>query len=257
MHDLHVIKKQTVCAVLTSFTVGLLPLFIYFLPLDKCSALHGAYLGFLTYSICLWFYCIIRDSESGSHTVRVQRGLVIGFLLFLVSEIMFFFSIFWAFFYFSLDPSPEIGCSWPPVGLKVWNVFGLPTFSTLILVVSGISVTLAHQAVLLGKRLESLVALAITVMLGLGFTCCQVFEYTHLGLKISDSVFGSIFYFSTGFHGIHVLIGTLFLFVQLMENVKFRLLQDQHVGLECSIWYWHFVDVVWLFLFVFIYFWGS
>jgi len=169
---------------------------------------------------------------------------------------MFFFSIFWAFFYFSLDPTVWIGCKWPPYDLKIWNTFTLPTLNTVILLLSGITVTLAHQSIILGHRTESLVGLLMTVILGIEFTLCQIFEYTHIQLQINESVFGSIFFFSTGFHGFHVGVGTLFLFVCLYEHFNYRVLTDQHVGLECAIWYWHFVDVVWLFLFVFIYFLG-
>jgi len=259
-HGFHLIKKQTVAAVMTSAFVGFLPFYIYLFPLRDWSftfcKYHIVYLVGLIYSICLWFYYIIRESEMGFHTTRVQKGLSLGFALFLVSEAMFFFSIFWAFFYFSLDPPVGIGCKWPPHGIKTWNVYTLPTLNTIILLLSGITVTLAHQSVILGDRAESLTALGVTVLLGIEFTLCQAFEYTFLDLRINESVFGSIFFFSTGFHGLHVLIGTIFLSVCLVEHFYYRVLVDQHLGLECAIWYWHFVDVVWLFLFFFIYFLG-
>lgn len=260
-HGFHILKKQTVASVTTSIFIGFLPFFIYLFPLYKLEFMfykyHLVYLTATFYSIILWFNCIIRESESGFHTIQVQRGLLIGFFMFILSEVMFFFSIFWAFFYFSLDPSVGIGCKWPPYDLKIWNVFTLPTLNTIILLLSGITVTLAHQAILLGDRRESLTALLVTVILGVEFTMCQIFEYTHIQLQINESVFGSIFFFSTGFHGFHVLIGTIFLLVCLFEHFNYRLLIDQHIGLECAIWYWHFVDVVWLFLFVFIYFLGT
>ena len=260
-HGFHILKKQTVASVLTSAFIGFLPFFIYLFPLYSLKFIfykyHLAYLTATFYFIIVWFNCIIRESESGYHTIQVQRGLLIGFFMFILSEIMFFFSIFWAFFYFSLDPSVGIGCKWPPYDLKIWNVFTLPTLNTIILLLSGITVTLAHQAILLGNRRESLTALLVTVILGIEFTMCQIFEYTHIQLQINESVFGSIFFFSTGFHGFHVLIGTIFLSVCLFEHFNYRLLIDQHIGLECAIWYWHFVDVVWLFLFIFIYFLGT
>ena len=143
-----------------------------------------------------------------------------GFILFLVSEIMFFFSIFWAFFYFSLDPSVGIGCQWPPYGVLTWDVYTLPTLNTVLLLYSGISITYSHQALLLGRRYESLKALAFTIFLGIFFTICQIFEYINLPLNINDSVFGSIFFLSTGFHGLHVFIGTLFLLVCFFEHLR-------------------------------------
>ena len=253
-HGLHIIKKQTICSVMTSLYIGLLPIFIYVFPLySEVYSYYFLYFMLIFYSVYLWFYSIIWESEVGSHTFIVQRGLVMGFILFLLSEVMFFFSIFWAFFYFSLDASVGVGCQWPPYGIATWDIYTLPTLNTVILLYSGISVTYCHQALLLGKRFESLVTLAFTICLGLIFTVCQVFEYIHLSLTINDSVFGSIFYLSTGFHGLHVLIGTLFLLICFFEHYNYRVLLDQHIGLECAIWYWHFVDVIWLFLFVFIY----
>lgn len=260
-HGFHILKKQTIASVLTSGFVGFLPFFFYLFPLYELTfqfyKFHVIYLICTFYSIFLWLHCIVRESEAGFHTFQVQRGLLVGFFMFILSEVMFFFSIFWAFFYFSLDPTIWIGCKWPPYDLKIWNVFTLPTLNTIILLLSGVTVTLAHQAILLGDRMDSLTALLMTVILGVEFTLCQIFEYTHIQLQINESSFGSIFFFSTGFHGLHVLIGTIFLSVCLFEHFNYRILVDQHVGLECAIWYWHFVDVVWLFLFVFIYFLGT
>lgn len=253
-HGLHIIKKQSVFAVLISIFVGLLPLFVYFVPLYGSIdvGLYFVYLLGLFFGLGLWFICIFVESRI-YHTFRVQKGLINGFMLFILSEIMFFFSIFWSFFYFRVEPVFGLGSHWPPVGLDFVAHWGLPTLNTIILLISGVFVTYAHQSLLLGKRKESMIALSFTIILGMLFTSLQWLEYQILVLEINSSVFGSIFFFATGFHGIHVLIGSIFLGTCLFELFRFRVYLDQHISLECAIWYWHFVDVVWLFLFVFIY----
>jgi len=178
-------------------------------------------------------------------------------VLFIVSEIMFFFSFFWAFFHFSLAPSIWIGGVWPPKDFPVLNPWLLPLFNSVILVSSGVSVTWAHRAIVNGNRSDVIIGLIITICWGVLFTGCQYIEYIDAPFSIRDNVYGSIFFLLTGFHGAHVLIGTAFLFVCLIRHINYHFLDTQHIGLEAAIWYWHFVDVVWLFLFCTIYIWGS
>jgi cytochrome c oxidase subunit 3 len=189
------------------------------------------------------------------HTKAVQRGLKMGVVLFIVSEVMFFFAFFWAYFHSSLAPAIEIGSIWPPVGITVFSPWGVPLLNTLILLLSGVTITYAHHALTLGNRFYLVDGLAFTILLAVIFTFLQAFEYRTAPFNISDGIYGSTFFMATGFHGFHVIIGTTFIVVCLMRVHHFT--KQHHVGFEAAAWYWHFVDVVWLFLFVSIYFWGS
>jgi len=205
-----------------------------------------------------WWRDVIREGTfQGCHTSVVQTGLRLGMILFIVSEVMFFFSFFWAFFHSSLSPTIEIGCTWPPHNLKVFSAWGVPLLNTFILVLSGISVTWAHHALLLGNYRQTNFSLILTIILAILFTNLQICEYLEADFGISDGVYGSVFYMATGFHGFHVLIGTIFLVVCYFRHVKGHFSRTHHVGVESAIWYWHFVDVVWLFLFLVIYWWGN
>jgi cytochrome c oxidase subunit 3 len=215
-------------------------------------------LFFLIASMFIWWRDVVREgSFEGQHTSIVQLGLRFGMILFIASEVMFFFAFFWAFFWASLSPTPEIGSVWPPQGIEVLNAWEVPFLNTLILLSSGASVTWAHHAIVAGNRREAILALILTVSLAIVFTGLQVFEYSNAGFSISDSVYGSTFYMATGFHGFHVLIGTLFLSVCLVRLIFYHFTKQHHFGFEAAAWYWHFVDVVWLFLFISIYWWGG
>jgi cytochrome c oxidase subunit 3 len=205
-----------------------------------------------------WFTDIITEATfEGHHTFKVQQGLRYGMVLFIVSEIMFFFGFFWAFFHSSLSPAVSIGCIWPPKGIEVIKPFELPFLNTLILLSSGVSITWAHRALLSGNRNSTILALAITVLLGIIFTGCQAFEYYTAPFSINDGIYGSIFYMTTGFHGFHVLVGTIFLLANLWRQTEYHFTRQHHFGFEAGAWYWHFVDVVWIFLFTTLYWWGS
>jgi cytochrome c oxidase subunit 3 len=180
-----------------------------------------------------------------------------GVALFIVSEALFFLAIFWAFFHSALAPTPELGGEWPPKGIEAVNPFELPLLNTVILLSSGVTITYAHHSLIQGNRDGALYGIVATVILALVFTGFQWIEYTVSSFTISDGVFGSCFYFSTGFHGLHVLIGTAFISVGLWRVLAYHFTDNHHLGLEASILYWHFVDLVWLFLFVSIYYWGS
>ena len=193
----------------------------------------------------------------GNHTLSVQKGLNMGVALFIISEALFFLAIFWAFFHSALSPIIELGAHWPPKGIYPINSFELPLLNTILLLSSGVTVTYAHHSLLQGNRSGTLYGLLFTIILAIVFTTLQGIEYTVSSFTLSDGAFGSCFYFSTGFHGLHVLIGTAFLSVGLWRMYAYHLSDNHHLGMESGILYWHFVDVVWLFLFVSIYYWGS
>lgn len=209
-------------------------------------------------SMSFWWRDVISEGTYlGNHTLAVQRGLNMGVALFIVSEALFFLAIFWAFFHSALSPTVELGAQWPPMGIDAINPFELPLLNTVILLSSGVTVTYAHHSLIQGNRSGTLYGLVATVGLAVIFTIFQGVEYTVSSFTISDGAFGSCFYFGTGFHGIHVMIGTAFIAVGLWRVLAYHQTENHHLGLESSILYWHFVDVVWLFLFVSIYYWGS
>jgi cytochrome c oxidase subunit 3 len=217
-------------------------------------------LGFISLFVVLWGWWrdIVREATfEGQHTRSVQTGLRSGMILFIVSEVMFFVAFFWAFFHSSLSPSPFIGGVWPPAGLSVLNPWDIPLLNTVILLSSGATVTWAHHALVFGSRKQGLIALFFTLVLAFFFTGLQGLEYLHAPFNISDGIYGSTFYMATGFHGFHVLVGSLFLAVSTFRLFCHHFTRSHHFGFEGAAWYWHFVDVVWLFLFISIYWWGG
>ena len=212
----------------------------------------------VVYSMSLWFRDVISEGTYlGNHTLAVQRGLNMGVALFIVSEALFFLAIFWAFFHSALSPTVELGASWPPMGIQSINPFELPLLNTIILLSSGVTVTYAHHSLIQGNRSGALYGLVYTIILAIIFTAFQGVEYTVSSFTISDGTYASCFYFGTGFHGLHVMIGTAFLWVGLWRLLAYHLTENHHLGLESGILYWHFVDVVWLFLYISVYYWGS
>nr|YP_010272360.1 cytochrome c oxidase subunit III [Phlogotettix cyclops]UKE80357.1 cytochrome c oxidase subunit III [Phlogotettix cyclops] len=205
-----------------------------------------------------WWRDVIRESTfQGLHTKMVTRGMKWGMILFITSEVLFFSSFFWAFFHSSLSPSIEIGMQWPPNGIKPFNPMSIPMLNTMILLSSGMSITWAHNALVNNNYSQTTQSLFITIILGLYFTVLQAVEYNEAPFTMADSVYGSTFFMATGFHGIHVIIGTLFILISTLRILKLHLSSYHHMGFEASAWYWHFVDVVWLFLYISIYWWGS
>jgi len=212
----------------------------------------------LVLSMSFWWRDVISEGTYlGNHTLAVQKGLNLGVGLFILSEALFFLAIFWGFFHSALSPTVELGAQWPPMGIEPINPFELPLLNTVILLSSGVTVTYAHHSLIQGDRKGALYGLIATVILAIIFTGFQVVEYSVSSFTISDGAFGSCFYFSTGFHGLHVMIGTAFIAVGLWRVLAYHSTENHHLGLESSILYWHFVDVVWLFLFISIYYWGS
>lgn len=210
-------------------------------------------------SVYFWWSCVIREGKDFKlHTLEVVRGLRLGFILFIVSEIMLFFSFFWAFFHSSLSPVDSIGCMWPPFGHEVINPWKLPYVNTLLLLTSGATLTLAHKYLLLRQSFNKvrrgiILPLIATLILALTFLYIQLYEYTNSPFSINNGIYGSTFYMLTGLHGLHVLGGTVFIFVQGIRFFLKHFTPISHFGFEASIWYWHFVDVVWIFLFIFVY----
>lgn len=208
--------------------------------------------------IIQWWRDVTREGTyQGHHTAIVGVGLRWGIILFITSEVLFFFSFFWAFFHRRLSPAIEIGAIWPPAGIVAFNPFQIPLLNTAILLASGVSVTWAHHSLMEGNFTQTTEGLVITVLLGLYFTALQALEYYEASFRIADAVYGSTFFVATGFHGLHVIIGTLFLLVCLVRHLKLHFTKGHHFGFEAAAWYWHFVDVVWLFLFISIYWWGN
>jgi heme/copper-type cytochrome/quinol oxidase subunit 3 len=201
-----------------------------------------------------WWRDIIREAEyQGHHTPIVQIGMRYGMMLFISSEVMFFVAFFWAFFDRALFPAGGI---WPPEGVITFDPFDLPLINTLVLLLSGCTVTWAHHALTEDNRGDFMLGLGLTICLGALFTVLQAFEYSHAPFGFSDGIYPSVFFMATGFHGFHVIVGTLFLTVCLYRGWRGQFKPEQHFGFEAAAWYWHFVDVVWLFLFVAVYIWG-
>jgi len=258
-HPFHMVSPSpwpllTSMSLLILTTSGALSMHIF----ENISIIFFTSLFLVIYSMSLWFRdVIVEGTYQGHHTLAVQKGINIGVALFIISEIFFFLAIFWAFFHSGISPDIEIGSQWPPLGIQAINPFELPLLNTIILLSSGVTVTYAHHSLIEGNRSGTLYGLLYTIILASIFTMFQGVEYTVSSFTISDGVFGSCFYFGTGFHGLHVIIGTIFLLVGLWRALAYHLTDNHHLGLEAGILYWHFVDVVWLFLYIFIYYWGS
>nr|YP_010586373.1 cytochrome c oxidase subunit III [Molanna truncata]UZZ44161.1 cytochrome c oxidase subunit III [Molanna truncata] len=209
-------------------------------------------------SMYQWWRDIARESTfQGFHTMKVYQGMKYGMILFIISEIFFFISFFWAFFHNNLTPSMELGSIWPPISIYPFNPFQIPLLNTIILLSSGISVTWCHHSILQNKLDKSIQSLLITVILGIYFSILQGYEYMEAPFSIADSIYGSTFFIATGFHGLHVLIGTIFLLICLIRLNNNHFSNHHHFGFEAAAWYWHFVDVVWLFLYIIMYWWSS
>ncbi len=233
--------------------IGIIKIFVFF---DQKLVLISLFI--LLIVAIFWWRDVVRERTfQGLHSRMVLKGLIVGIILFIVREIFFFFSFFWAFFHSSLRPTIELGSLWPPIGIFTFNPFQVPLLNTIILLSSGVSVTWAHQIILKGNWESAKISLIITWIIGLYFLILQGFEYYQSSIGIRDSIFGSTFFISTGFHGFHVIVGTLFLFIIWIRFLGYHFSNSHHFGFEAAAWYWHFVDVVWLFLFSVVYWWGG
>jgi len=214
------------------------------------------------YTMYSWWADVIDEAHQGDHTPVVSIGLRYGFIMFIMSEVMFFVAWFWNFFKHAMYPmgpqSPAVDGIWPPAGIETFDPWHLPLINTLILLCSGCLATWAHHGLVHGNdRYAMKWGLIGAVVLGVFFTILQAYEYSHAAFGFSGNVYGGTFYMATGFHGVHVIIGTIFLLVCLIRTQKGHFTPEHHIGFEAAAWYWHFVDVVWLFLFFSIYVWGA
>lgn len=222
-------------------------------------------LAIVLYTMFGWWSDCVREANQGHHTRVVSLHLRYGMIMFIASEVMFFVAWFWAVFDASLfynDPMEVArlaytGGQWPPAGMEVLDPLHLPLYNTLLLLLSGTTITWAHHALLHNDRDGLKWGLGLTIFLGLVFSGVQAYEYAHAPYQFSESLYGATFFMSTGFHGFHVIVGTIFLIVCLLRAMAGQFTPKQHFGFEAAAWYWHFVDVVWLFLFFVIYIWGS
>jgi len=263
-HDYHLVDPSPWPA------VGALSAFI--LALGAIAAMKGASVLWIVpgmagviVTMVGWWRDVIRESHEGHHTGVVSLHLRYGMILFIASEVMFFVAWFWAYFDASLFAGEAIqetrvevlGGQWPPVGIEVFDPWHLPLINTLILLTSGTTITWAHHSLIEGDRSGLINGLVATIVLGILFSFVQAYEYAHAAFSFGGNIYGSTFFMATGFHGFHVIVGTIFLIVCLVRALRGDFTPQKHFGFEAAAWYWHFVDVVWLFLFACIYVWGS
>nr|WP_321458230.1 cytochrome c oxidase subunit 3 [uncultured Cohaesibacter sp.] len=263
-HDYHIIDPSPwpIIASVSAFimAIGAVTLFHGGTSLILIAGTLG-----VLYTMLGWWRDVVKESLEGHHTPVVQLHLRYGMILFIASEVMFFVAWFWAFFDASLFTSEAkqflraeySGGIWPPEGLEVIDPWHLPLFNTLLLLASGTTITWAHHALLENDREGLKKGLALTIILGVVFSGVQVYEYVHAPFAFKESIYGATFFMATGFHGFHVFVGTIFLIVCLIRVYKGHFTPEKHFGFEAAAWYWHFVDVVWLFLFTTIYVWGN
>ncbi len=260
-HDYHILPPS-----IWPFT-GAVGAFIMLLGAVLWMHGSGPWLGLIGFVVVLttmfaWWSEVVRESSVGDHTPVVRIGLRYGFILFILSEVMFFLAWFWTFFKHALYPGgatqPVEYMSWPPAGIETFDPWHLPLINTLILLCSGAAATWAHHALVHENNRKDLVnGLILAILLGMLFTVFQAYEYSHAAFGFAGNIYGASFFMATGFHGLHVVIGTIFLAVCLFRALKGHFTPEKHVGFEAAAWYWHFVDVVWLFLFASIYVWGA
>ena len=257
VHPYHLVDESPWPLLASAFgfriALGLVKLFYF----NNASLVLVRLIGLLIL-IYQWWRDVSREgSILGLHSQIVELGLRWGIVLFIVSEVFFFVSFFWAYFHSRLSPNVELGRRWPPEGIKPFNPFGVPLLNRVILLSSGVSVTWAHHSFIEGNHSRSSKGLAITILLGIYFTALQGLEYWEASFSISDRSYGSTFFIATGFHGLHVIVGTIFLLATYLRINLGLINHSHHFGFEAAAWYWHFVDVVWLFLYVRIYWWGA
>ena len=284
-HDYHILEPSIWPLIgSVSALVSFFGLTRYMHDLPGGHAILGLGIAGLILTFYSWWSAVVREAQAGDHTPVVQLHLRYGMILFIISEVMFFVGWFWAWFDFSMFPAPievvreaaaagagatdsvtslfgqegaEALLQWPPKGIEVISAYTFPLLNTMILLCSGTTITWAHHSLINGDRDGLIKGLWLTIILGLVFSGIQVYEYAHAPFDFGKSNYSSAFYMATGFHGFHVVVGTIFLIVCLVRAYKGHFTPKQHFGFEAAAWYWHFVDVVWLFLFIVVYVWGG
>ena len=233
-------------------TFGLLKLFY-----EKSANLITCGILLILSVMLLWWQDVRAEGAfQGLHSNIVELGLRWGMILFIISEIFFFVSFFWSFFHRRLVVEVILGMTWPPSGIFPFNPFHIPLLNTIVLLRSGVAVTWSHHAIISGNYDQMIQGLGFTIFLGIYFSLLQLIEYIEASFRMADRVYGSVFFIATGFHGLHVIVGTIFLVFSFIRIAKKHFRRTHHFGFEAAVWYWHFVDVVWLFLFMWIYWWG-
>jgi cytochrome c oxidase subunit 3 len=263
-HPYHIVRPS-IWPLLSSFAGGLLAIGAVLYMHDATLfgskvGLKGVAIGFIAVLLCMFFWwkdIIFETVGEKVHNKITEIGLRYGMITFIASEVMFFVAFFWAFFNGAFYPTEAIGFIWPPANIEILDPFDIPLLMTLILLLSGSTVTWAHHAILHNNQKDAVTALGLSVFLGTMFLGFQVYEYGHLTFGFKDGIYPSTFYMATGFHGFHVFVGTIFLAVCWIRAMLGHFTKDNHFGFEAAAWYWHFVDVVWLFLFVAVYVWGN
>lgn len=275
-HPFHLVDPSALPFALSFSALGMAISGVLYMHSEVYTNVNGfmllVFFILLTLSLMvIWWLNVIHESYSGFHTVRVQKGLKLGFILFILSEVMFFFGFFWAFFHNSLSPAVEIGAIWPPLGIATFDPTTFPLLNTFILLLSGVSITYAHYYIMLKNITLAREGFLVTLALAVMFTYVQFDEFYYGPFSISDGIYGSCFYMITGLHGLHVIVGTLFiLFCYLrykapsvtaldgqVDHTYYFYTTRNFLGFEFASWYWHFVDVVWLYVYTFLYWWGS
>lgn len=227
---------------------------IFFL---KFFSFNCFFLSLLNLIIISFFWWITYRSEfnlEGKNSLTLEKGIKLRIILFISSEVFFFFSFFWSYFHYFLSPRIELGLRWPPVNIEPFDFLGVPLINTLVLIRSGLTVTVRHYFLIEGKSKNSNFWLFLTISLGIFFSFLQIMEYKNSFFSIRDRRFGTSFFMLTGFHGIHVLIGSIYLATTLIRSIYISRSTSNFLSFELSSWYWHFVDVVWIFLYCFLYY---
>ena len=271
-HPYHLVRPS-IWPLAGAFAGGLAAMgMVLFMHESKIGGFQPGLLGPILGLLCIlavmffwWKDILFETTKEKVHNGITEVGLRFGMSLFIASEVMFFVAFFWAFFdvsIYALEPHQYLrmeysGGQWPPVGVETIPAFELPFMMTMILLLSGCTVTWAHHAILEGKNKDAILGLGLSAGLGAIFLCFQMYEYAHATFAFKQGAFASTFYMATGFHGFHVFVGTVFLIVCWLRAKKGHFTETKHFGFEAAAWYWHFVDVVWLFLFVAVYWWGG
>lgn len=258
-HPFHIVAPSPWPLVTSLILLSAASMLIQNLHFNRISLISLAILiQVIIATAAIWWRDVKREATiQGHHTSRTLFLLKYRIIIFIISEVIFFLRFFWAYFHRRISPNIELGRRWPPNRLKIFNPIEIPLLNSIILLSSGATITWAHHSFLNSNINKRLTALIITITLGILFSGCQGIEYIDANFTFSDSVYGSTFFLATGFHGIHVLIGTIFLIVTAKRIYSIQNSTNHFICFDLSAWYWHFVDVVWLFLFISIYWWGS